>query len=192
MKRMNVKEILIPALSLFLICAVVTVLLGVTNAMTEPKIEALALETQETAKKEVLKDAATFSEEKQVQLSGTTYAYYEGLSASGDLAGYVFQTAAKGYGGDLSLMVGIGTDGAVQGVTILTIQETAGLGMNAKNPDFLEQFVGKSKTIGVQKNGSSETEIQALTGATITSNAMAAAVNQALALYAEIGGDTNG
>ena len=89
-------------------------------------------------------------------------------------------------------MVGVKADGTVAGVNILSISETAGLGMNAKNESFLQQFIGKSGEIGVQKNGSSDTEIQALTGATITSRAMANAVNQALALYAQLGGAQNG
>ncbi|MDO4153719.1 MAG: RnfABCDGE type electron transport complex subunit G [Clostridia bacterium] len=188
----NAKEILIPAVSLLLICVVVTALLGITNSVTAPQIEKLALETQEAAKKEVLPDAAAFSDEKQTEKDGEAYPYFEGLSDSGEVLGYVFQTSAKGYGGDISVMVGVNTDGTVAGVSILSISETAGLGMNAKNESFLNQFLGKSGTIGVQKNGSSDTEIQALTGATITSKAMASAVNQALALYETVGGAQNG
>lgn len=188
----NAKEIIIPAVSLLLICVIVTALLGLTNSVTAPQIEKLALETQEAAKKEVLADAASFSEEKQTEKDGEPYPYFEGLSDSGETVGYVFQTAAKGYGGDISVMVGIYTDGTVAGVSILSISETAGLGMNAKNESFLNQFLGKSGTIGVQKNGASDTEIQALTGATITSKAMASAVNQALALYETVGGAQNG
>lgn len=188
----HAKEILIPAVSLLLICAVVTALLGLTNSVTAPQIEKLAIETQEAAKKEVLPDAASFSDEKQTEKDGEAYPYFEGLSDSGETVGYVFQTSAKGYGGDISVMVGIYTDGTVAGVSILSISETAGLGMNAKNESFLQQFLGKSGTIGVQKNGSSDTEIQALTGATITSKAMASAVNQALALYETVGGAQNG
>ncbi|MGN0572064.1 MAG: RnfABCDGE type electron transport complex subunit G [Candidatus Fimenecus sp.] len=186
------KEILIPAVSLLLICVVVTALLGITNSVTAPQIEKLAVETQEAAKKEVLSTAVSFSEEKQTEKDGEAYPYYEGLSDSGETIGYVFQTSAKGYGGDISVMVGINTDGTVAGVSILSISETAGLGMNAKNESFLNQFLGKSGTIGVQKNGASDTEIQALTGATITSKAMASAVNQALALYETVGGAQNG
>lgn len=188
----NAKEILIPAVSLLLICVVVTALLGITNSVTAPQIEKLALETQEAAKKEVLPDAAAFSDEKQTEKDGEAYPYFEGLSDSGEVLGYVFQTSAKGYGGDISVMVGVNTDGTVAGVSILSISETAGLGMNAKNESFLNQFLGKSGTIGVQKNGSSDAEIQALTGATITSKAMASAVNQALALYETVGGAQNG
>ena len=192
MKQSKIKEIVIPALSLFIICIVVTALLGLTTAVAAPKIEELAVETQEAAKKEVLADAASFGEAEQTQLSGTTYTYYKGLAADGSVMGYVVETVSKGYGGDISLMVGVGVDGTVQGVSILSINETAGLGMNAENPEFLEQFLGKSGTIGVQKNGSSDTEIQALTGATTTSEAMADGVNQALLVCEQLGGGVNG
>lgn len=192
MKNAKVKEILIPAVSLFVICIVVTALLALTNMVTAPQIEKLAVETEEAAKQEVLADAVSFSGAKELQKDGTAYTYYEGLSADGSAIGYVFSTSAKGYGGDIAVMVGVKTDGTVAGVNILSISETAGLGMNATNEDFLAQFLGKSGEIGVLKNGSSDTEIQALTGATITSKAMASAVNQALALYQEVGGAQNG
>lgn len=192
MKNAKAKEILIPAVSLFVICIVVTALLALTNMVTAPQIEKLAVETEEAAKQEVLADAVSFSGAKELQKDGTAYTYYEGLSADGSTIGYVFSTSAKGYGGDIAVMVGVKTDGTVAGVNILSISETAGLGMNATNEDFLAQFLGKSGEIGVLKNGSSDTEIQALTGATITSKAMASAVNQALALYQEVGGAQNG
>ena len=192
MKNSKAKEIIVPAVSLFLICVVVTALLALTNAVTAPKIDALAVETQEASKKQVLSSADSFSEEKQVEKDGVSYTYYDGLASDGSVVGYVFVTSAKGYGGDISVMVGVLGDGTVAGVNILSINETAGLGMNAKNQSFLDQFLGKSGEIGVAKNNPSDTEIQALTGATITSRAMATAVNTALSLYAEIGGGQNG
>ena len=192
MKNSKAKEIIVPAVSLFLICVVVTALLALTNAVTAPKIDALAVETQEASKKQVLSSADSFSEEKQVEKDGVSYTYYDGLASDGSVMGYVFLTSAKGYGGDISVMVGVLGDGTVAGVNILSINETAGLGMNAKNQSFLDQFLGKSGEIGVAKNNPSDTEIQALTGATITSSAMATAVNTALSLYAEIGGGQNG
>ena len=192
MKNSKAKEMIVPAVSLFLICVVVTALLALTNAVTAPKIDALAVETQEASKKQVLSSAASFSDEKQIEKDGVSYTYYDGLASDGSVMGYVFVTSAKGYGGDISVMVGVLGDGTVAGVNILSINETAGLGMNAKNQSFLDQFLGKSGEIGVAKNNPSDTEIQALTGATITSRAMATAVNTALSLYAEIGGGQNG
>lgn len=190
-KKFTAKDILIPTVSLFVICLVVTALLAVTNMLTAPQIQKLSKETEDKTKAEVLASADKFSDALTVSADGKDYTYYEG-TASGDTIGYVFKTSAKGYGGDIDLMVGIDTSGKVTGVSILSISETAGLGMNAKNESFINQYIGKSGTIGVSKNGASDTEIQALTGATITSKAVTSAVNTALSLYLQIGGEKVG
>lgn len=190
-KKFTAKDILIPTVSLFVICLVVTALLAVTNMLTAPQIQKLSKETEDKTKAEVLASADEFSDALTVSADGKDYTYYEG-TASGDTIGYVFKTSAKGYGGDIDLMVGIDTSGKVTGVSILSISETAGLGMNAKNESFINQYIGKSGTIGVSKNGASDTEIQALTGATITSKAVTSAVNTALSLYSRIGGEKVG
>lgn len=187
MKKFDIKEILVPTISLFLISAIVTLLLAVTNSVTAPKIEQLQIETANKTKAQVLSVATSFSEEKTVDLNGTTYTYYEGYNDSKNIVGYVFTTSAKGYGGDISTMVGVKNDGTVSGVDFLSISETAGLGMNADSDDFKSQFVGKSGVIGVNKNTSTDTEIQALTGATITSKAVTNTVNIALELFEEVG-----
>ena len=193
MKKLNAKEILVPAVSLFIICLVVTALLAVTNMVTAPKIDELAAERQNEAKKVVLSDAESFSDEKTVEKDGVQYTYYEGLSQSEEKIGYVFLTSAKGYGGDIDIMVGIGNDGSVKGVTVLSISETAGLGMNAKNDKFLNQYKDKNSEISVIKTGTpSDNEIQALTGATITSKAGGGAGPAALDLYKTAGGEANG
>lgn len=178
----DAKEILIPTVSLFLICAVVTLLLAVTNAVTKPKIAALQIETENKTKAAVLTAANTFSD--ALTVNGKTY--YEGYDGTGELTGYVFTTTAKGYGGDISVMVGINADGTVAGIEFLSISETAGLGMNAQKDGFKEQFKGKTGEIAVVKSSPSGNEIQALTGATITSRAVTAAVNDALKLYEEV------
>ena len=187
MKKFDIKEILVPTISLFLISAIVTLLLAVTNSVTAPKIEQLQIETANKTKAQVLSVATSFSEEKTVELNGVTYTYYEGYDDGKKVVGYVFSTSAKGYGGDISTMVGVKNDGTVSGVDFLSISETAGLGMNADSDDFKSQFVGKSGVIGVNKNTSTDTEIQALTGATITSKAVTNAVNIALELFEEVG-----
>lgn len=105
---------------------------------------------------------------------------------SEELTGYVFTTVSKGYGGDITVMTGVDSDGAVTGIEFLTISETAGLGMNAQKDSFKQQFRGHAGKIGVSKNSPSENEIQALTGATITSRAVTSAVNEALTLYEEV------
>ena len=186
MKKFDIKEVLVPTISLFLISAIVTLLLAVTNSVTKPKIEQLQIETENKTKVAVLSVAKEFSEAKTVSLNGVDYTYYEGYGEDDALAGYVFTTSAKGYGGDIVTMVGVKADGVISGMDFLSISETAGLGMNADNDDFKSQFVGKSGEIGLNKNSPAENEIQALTGATITSRAVTYAVNIALELFEEV------
>ena len=186
MKKFDLKEVLVPTISLFLICAIVTLLLAVTNSVTKPQIEKLQIETANKTKAQVLSVADSFSDEKTAQLNGATYTYFEGYDKENNVVGYVFTTSAKGYGGDIVTMVGVNNDGTVSGMDFLSISETAGLGMNADADEFKNQFVGKSGEIGVNKNAPAENEIQALTGATITSKAVTNAVNIALELYEEV------
>ncbi len=186
MKKFDLKEVLVPTLSLFLICAVVTLLLAGTNSVTKPQIEKLQIETANKTKAQVLSVAESFSDEKTVDLNGVTYAYFEGYDKDENVVGYVFTTSAKGYGGDIVTMVGVLNDGTVSGMDFLSISETAGLGMNADTDEFKNQYVGKTGEIEVNKNTPAENEIQALTGATITSKAVTNAVNIALELYEEV------
>ena len=186
MKKFDLKEVLVPTISLFIICTIVTLLLAVTNSVTKPQIEKLQIETANKTKAQVLSVADSFSDEKTVDFNGATYTYFEGYDKENNVVGYVFTTSAKGYGGDIVTMVGVNNDGTVSGMDFLSISETAGLGMNADADEFKNQFVGKSGEIGVNKNAPSENEIQALTGATITSKAVTKAVNIALELYEEV------
>lgn len=186
MKKFDVKEVLVPTVSLFVICAIVTLLLAVTNSVTAPKIAELQIETENKTKIAVLSVANEFSDAETVSLDGVDYTYYTGFDADKNIVGYVFTTSSKGYGGDIVTMVGVKADGTISGMDFLSISETAGLGMNADTDDFKNQFVGKFGEIGINKNAPAENEIQALTGATITSKAVTNAVNIALELFEEV------
>ena len=83
------------------------------------------------------------------------------------------------------MVVGVGTDGTVTGVSISSMSETSGLGANASKESFRSQFVGKSGVLAVSKDGG---EIDALTGATITSRAVTSGVNTALVVASEMQG----
>ena len=102
--------------------------------------------------------------------------------------GYVIATTdSEGYGGDIKITVGITADGTVNGVSILSISETAGLGMKAKEPAFYEQYQGKqTEKFVVSKDGGDGEPIDALSGATITSRAVTGAVNAALSYYQNV------
>lgn len=185
------KDILIPTVSLLIICLMTTLILALTNSATAGKIETLQKETAKAAQQAVLPTAATF-QEKSVKLSGKTYTYYEGYDAKKELAGYVMSTSANGYGGLISVMTGIGPDGKVTNAQILDLTETAGLGMNATKDSFIGQFKGKSAGITVEKGGAAGgNAINAMTGATITSKAVTKAVNEALDIYNTVKGGEN-
>lgn len=181
---MNAKNILKPALALFAICLVATVLLALTNHVTAERIERIAQQAENTARSAVFPEAASFGESKSVG----EHTYYEALDASGNVIGYTFSTAAKGYGGDVSVMTGVRKDGTVNAVEVLDVSnETPGLGQNAKKDSFRAQFSGKSGEIGVSTASKSVSNgIDALTGATYTSRGVTEAVNLALKLYNQI------
>lgn len=177
----NFKEFAIPTVALFLICLIATTILAFTNKVTASEIAERAVQTELDTRQKVMPDAASFGETKNIPDSAGTYT--EGRDSSGNVIGYVFVTVSKGYGGDVKIMTGVDKKGGVTGVSPLELNETAGLGMNAQKEDFLNQYVGKVKDIGVNKSSASGNEIQALTGATITSKAVTEAVNEALSFY---------
>lgn len=173
----NLKEYLVPTVTLFVICLVATFLLGMTNSVTEPIIEKLAIETEIKSRQVVFPDAVSFGE-ASVSDDGTSVV--AALDESGAEIGYVVVNTAKGYGGDISVMTGVDADGKVTGVNILSHAETAGLGAKAAEDSFRNQFIGLMDGITVSKDKAGDNSIDAITGATITSRAVANAVNAAI------------
>lgn len=197
MKKMKVKDILLPAAALFVICLIASVLLAVTNNATEAKIEqnnaekAIASRTEVLAEVDAVK-VETYSDDKTDENSGLKYC--EGLDKDGNIIGYIFTSSMKGYGGDVSVMVGYNMNGTIVGFTVLDCSgETPGLGQNSKKPDFMQRFIGKSGDLNVNKNSNDGQNVQAITAATITSTAVVKAVNAATAAFNDVvGGATNG
>ena len=102
----------------------------------------------------------------------------------GDMGYVVTATDKDGFGGSIQVTVGITSDGTVNGVSILSINETAGLGMKAAEPAFYGQYEGKqTEKFVVSKDGGNGEPIDALSGATITSRSVTGAVNVALGYY---------
>lgn len=185
MKNKTFKEIAVPAIMLFVIAAICTALLAGTNLLTKDKIAEIAVQAENEAKAAVI-TADSFSDALEITADGKTYTYYEATNSDGTVTGYVIAITTKSYGGDLACMVGISADEKITGVEITEINDTAGLGMKAQNEDFLKQYFGKSAGIKVNKNTSSDTEIKAITGATITSQAVTDAVNEAFNVLSQI------
>lgn len=162
------------SLSLLIIAAVAALVLSLVNSVTEDTIAARAAEKRQAAMETVMPDANVFSELycEDETITGITGAYN-----GTQFAGYCVEVEPNGFGGAISLVVGVDANGSVTGVTILSHSETAGLGAKADSPDFLSQYEGMSGTITVN-NGSNA--INGITGATITSKAVTEGVNTAL------------
>ncbi|MCQ2386152.1 MAG: FMN-binding protein [Clostridia bacterium] len=164
------KKIIGPALILFLICFTVSLALGVTNRLTEAPIEEQRQKALDLARQSVLPEAVSFEKLQAEGMDG-----YIGFDADGGEVGYVFTETAKGYGGDVTAVIGLNTDGIVTGVSLSAPDETPGLGANVATSSFESRFTGRSyaEPLVMKEN------ISAVTGATYSSKAAALAVNRA-------------
>lgn len=183
MKKMKVRDILIPTVSLFLICLVVTAALAMTNWVTAERIAENEAQKKTESMQTVIPDAASFE-----ALDTDDYEVFIGLDASGDAVGYAVSTAATGYGGQVKVMIGISIDGVIIGVDVFyNDDETPGLGKNTSNKNFTDRYKGLSadQDIVVSKDnatGNAQT-VDAVTSATISSRAVTKAVNDACKIY---------
>lgn len=180
-------EIITPTAVLAIICVVVTLALSSTNLLTAGKIEALAIETQNEAMAKLIEADEYTSLTTDTSFGEITY---NAAIKDGETIGCIFVTAANGYGGEISVMTAVDMDCKIIAVEILAADdETPGLGQNVTKPDWYAQFANLKDNITVIKGGSANkdnNEINAVTGATISSKAVTTAVNQALDYAAEI------
>lgn len=175
-------SIIKPAVVLFSVCIVISGALAYVNDGTKDIIEARTKAEQEQFRKEVMKQAERFVEVKPQGIFDNVTGIYEGYSGE-NLVGYVMDVTTKGYGGSMSLTVGIDFSGQVSGVIIGENSETPGLGSKSKEPEFISQYeevtINDEITV-VKQNKKSSNEIQAISGATITSRGVTEGVQAAL------------
>lgn len=196
-------NILINTFVLLIVTLICVALLAVVNQVTRGPIEQAEINARAESYKVVYPDAANFDEventTKMLESSADVLASagYEGCfvndvlavtGASGSVEGYVVAaTSPNGYGGDLQVAVGITKDGKITGMEVISHAETAGLGSKCTEPEFKNQFAGKNASaIEFSKTGATaDNEIDAISGATITTNAVTEAVNAAIVFYQE-------
>lgn len=192
-----------------LILTVITVvsglLLGLVYDITKEPIATAQENTRQEAFRSVLPDAASFEEYEGYDAEKAGALLVEngydpdeisdavtGKDAGGEIVGYVVNVIShEGYAGDIEISVGIASDGTVTGIEMLSISETAGLGMKAAEADFKDQFKDKKveKFTYTKSGESGDDMIDAISGATITTNAVTNAVDAALVYYQnELGG----
>ncbi len=196
------------ALILFVITLVAGFGLGAVHAITLEPIAAAEEQAQQEAYRTVFPDASSFVDFPDFSAEEADKVIWEAgyednviencvqaVSSDGSLIGYVINaTDPNSYGGNVTLSLGVTLDGTVNGYSITDISDTAGLGMKARDEDFSSQYAGKQvDEFVVTKNGAvSENEINAISGATITSNAVTRSVNSALCYYNYLMSTTGG
>ena len=199
---MDPKYIIKLTVTLFVTCVIVAGLLGLVNMVTKDKIAAINWENTQTAMKAVVADPdnTEFSEALEntdamnaaaKAAGGTLDSVYEVL-VGGENAGYAIKVVASGSQGNIEMMVGVDAEGVVTGVSIVDNSETSGIGSKVMSNEplssgvgVLDQFQGKSAaadgTLTVGKN------VDAISGATVSSKGVTAGVNAALAVAGAIG-----
>ena len=194
------KKIIHDSIILTVLTLVLGFLLGMVYDITKKPIEDAEYAASQEAYSEVFKEASKFdpmedfdAEKANAFVSGRGYkdsiddvelAY----DSSKNVIGYVITVTAKDASQDvITFSVGIKNDGTVNGYSITAIAETPGLGMKAADESFSSQFEGKavSSFSVVKQAASSDEEIEAISGATITSKAVANGVNAAKAYFEE-------
>ena len=187
------KEMMRNTAILLVITVISGLVLGLIYQITKDPIAEQEAKKKQEACQEVFQDAVSFEamEVTAVNSSEWNEAGYsqesidevmKAVDASGSLLGYVITVTTKeGYGGDIQFTIGVRTDGTVGGMSILSISETAGLGMRAEEV-LKPQFAGKMvEKFEYTKSGAVLNEqIDAISGATITTNAVTNGVNAGL------------
>lgn len=190
--------ILKDSLILFLITAVAGLLLAFVNEITKGPIEEQRLNAKAEACQAVFPDAVTFDEADETFFAGVntfqwdnTYTkmtidnVYLAKDVTGALIGYVINISTKeGYGGGISICMGIRNDKTINGISVLSSNETVGLGLEADKV-LCPQFANKNEDsyVYTKTGATAPNEIDAISSATITTDAFVNMVNAGLAYF---------
>ena len=203
--KKNSASIIKDALALCIITLVAAVLLGFVNEMTKDRIAEQEAAAKEAAYREVYPEAVSIvTDDAAVAAKVASSAEllkengFESiviseaglaLDASGKPLGYVMTvTTKKGYGGAITMTMGYRLDGAITGIAFVTLNETPGFGMKADEAAFKDQFIGKNaiELVYVKTGATEENEIDAISGATVTTKAVTGAVNAGLCFASDM------
>ena len=153
-----------PVVILFAICLVITLALAFVYNLTAPAIAAAEIKAADDARMAVLGGAGSFTKIEADLPDGVTEAY-----KADNGAGYVFTSEANGFGGAVVYMIGVDAQGGVTGIQVFSHVETPGLGTKVADPDYLANYFGATDPDSVD----------AVTGATRTTNSLKNALKQA-------------
>ena len=192
---MDPKYITKLTVTLLVTCIIVAGLLGLVNGVTAGPIAPINQQKTEQAMAQVVSDPSSFQAVTELPQAAVDAATAAGGTLTelydGQGAGYVLKVVASGSQGNIEMMVGVDGDGVVTGVSIVDNSETAGIGSKvmeneplASGTGVLDQFAGKSAADGTLAVG---TNVEAITGATVSTRGVTTGVNAALAAVAALG-----
>lgn len=199
MRRDEIIELIKNTLIMLAITLVAGGILGVVYQVTKEPIAVMELKKRDEANKKVFIDADSFSEdildeEKMKEVLKERYSgvditeVLQALDEEKNVIGYVFEvTSHEGFGGDIVFRIGVQADGTINGMSITSISETAGLGMRAEEVISPQFGVVRADEFEVVKTGKAfDNQIDAISSATITSKAIVKGVNGALCYLREV------
>lgn len=205
----NKSSIFKDAMALFIVTLVSALALSFVYEITKEPIYQQEMAKKLAGYKVVYTEAATLTEDEELMqlASGTNLATLDAsfkdvtidevnkaFDSSDNFIGYIIKVTSKGYAAPIVLAIGYSNDGIVKGIETLAINETAGLGMNAKEASFKDQFGNKQvDQFEVTKSGATEdSQINAISSATITTDAVVNAVNAGIGFIQEYASDLGG
>lgn len=170
----NWNKIFKPIVVLSVICIVITGALALTNDVTKPIIEEATRKAQDAARLELLPEADSFTRVDGISATDVSDVY-----VANNGVGAVVTSSAKGYGGTMTVMVGFSADGTIRQIKVTENAETKGIGSKvAGDPAFWTRFEGlEAKPLVLNE------DVDAMSGATISSKALISAVNAAIEGY---------
>lgn len=205
-RSVNKKSIVLATVAIFMITAIAAVALAYVEQITNEPIKQAQQQAKEDAYREVFQDAKSFEADAEFDYDEAGRLLYEqgfqtnidevviAKNDKNEAIGYVLIiTSHEAYDSDLQIALGVTNEGMTNGISFLSLHETAGLGMEADTESFKEQFQGKNvENFQYTKSGASkDEEIDALSGATITTNAVTNAVNSGLFYIEYLKGGNN-
>ncbi|MBR6054787.1 MAG: RnfABCDGE type electron transport complex subunit G [Bacteroidales bacterium] len=169
-----------------LTCLLCSAILAGAYALTKEPIDKAAADKTARSIALVVPEFDSLSEELTISCDGKDYKYYEAVKGE-ETVGYAIVSKAGGFGGDIVMMVGIDTCGVICNTSVLSHNETPGLGAKCNTDEhFMEQWKGfnpSEKILSVKKDGG---DVDAITASTITSRAYTKAVDSAVEVFKSI------
>lgn len=193
---MNKNSTIMPVLILFIIGLITTSLLTLTHELTKEARAAQEVARINESRQLLYPQADEFLPinitdwQEECPQIGEIYLV---LDSQGNIMGTLFISSCRGYGGDVPVMLAVDTDIKIKGLQVMDNEETPGLGKKIEESYFLDQFIGRGldKELLVRQDAPDEQRIDAISGATISSRAVAEAINAVADVYPRLEQEVN-